>query len=385
MMWERIKRWRWALLCGLLLTLGLAYSLWPRAVAVDLKAVSKGPMSVGVTDNGVTREEELYVISAPVTGYASRIWLKAGDEVRKGQLITQMTGRPSAPLDQRNQDELDEMLVASQAAERSAQASLRQAERDLVRAETLAGDGFVTLAQLDEARTRVVTEQTYLQQRQAESARIKALSSAPGATAKGKPVPVRTPISGLVLAVAKQSEGMIAEGTPLITLGDPAKIEVVIDLLSREAVRVTPGDRAEIIRWGGPKPLMGTVKRVEPYGIFKVSALGVEEQRVNVIIGFDPETARSAARLGHGYQIDATIILWSTADALRVPIEALFRDGNGGWRAFVVEGGRIRERQITIGHLNDEVGEVLAGLNDGEQVVLNPSKDLTDGMRVRSR
>lgn len=384
-MWEKVKRWRWAALLGALLIGGLAYSLWPQPVAVDVGRVSKGPMSVGVTDDGVTREEELYVVSAPVSGYASRIWLKAGEKVAEGQLITQMTSRPSAPLDRRSQDELGNMLVASRAAEQSAAASLAQAERDLARAETLGKNGFIARAQLEAMRTRVATERNGLQQRRAESARIRALLAAPGATATGKAVPVRAPIGGSVLVVPSQSEGIIPEGTPLITIGDPAKIEMVIDLLSREAVRVSPGDRAEITQWGGPKPLVGTVKRVEPYGRLKISALGVEEQRVNVIIGFDPITARDAARLGHGYQIDATIILWSKPDALRVPIGALFRGQDREWRVFAVEGGRVRERAVRIGHLNDDEAEVLSGLRDGDKVVLNPGKALSDGERVKPR
>lgn len=385
MMWKKLKRWRWAALLGGLLMLGLVYSLWPQPVAVDLGMVSKGPMSVGVTDDGVTREEELYVVSAPVTGYASRIWLKAGDRVIKGQLITQMTSRPSAPLDRRSQAELGNLLIASRAAEQSATASLGQAERDLARAEALGKNGFVARAQLEALRTRVTTERNGLQQRRAESARIRALLSAPGATATGKAVPVRAPVSGSVLVVPNQSEGVILEGTSLVTIGDPAKIEMVIDLLSREAVRVSPGDRAEITQWGGSSPLVGIVKRVEPYGRLKISALGVEEQRVNVIIGFDPVAARDAARLGHGYQVDATIILWSRPDALRVPIGALFRSPDQGWRVFAFDGGRVRERPVRIGHLNDDVAEVLSGLHDGEKVVLNPGKTLSDGMRAKAR
>ncbi|MBN8831507.1 MAG: efflux RND transporter periplasmic adaptor subunit [Sphingomonadales bacterium] len=384
-MGARLKRWRWAALIGALFILALGYSFWPEAMPVDVAAVSKGPISVGVTDDGVTREEELYVVSAPVTGYASRIWLKAGNRVTKGQLITQMTSRPTAPLDRRSQEELRNEGVAARAAVRSAEAAQAQAQRDLARAEALAKDGFVSRAQLDAARTRAVAERTGSQQRRAEVRRIEALLAEPGAAGTGRPVPVRAPVGGSVLLVPAQSEGVIAEGTQLITIGDPAKIEVVIDLLSREAVRVSPGDRAEITQWGGPRPLIGHVKWVEPYGRLKISALGSEEQRVNVIIGFDPATAREAARLGHGYQVDATIILWSRPDALRVPIGALFRSKAGAWHVFVLKNGRAREQAVSIGHLNDDYGEVLAGLREGDQVVLNPGKALSDGKRVRAR
>jgi HlyD family secretion protein len=185
--------------------------------------------------------------------------------------------------------------------------------------------------------------------------------------------------------VINESEWVVAEGTPLVTVGDPARIEVVVDLLSREAARVRTGDSVQITQWGGPDPLPGSVKRVEPFGRLKVSALGIEEQRVNVIIGFDRSDAEKARRLGHGYQIDATIILWSKNDALRVPIGALFRGGDGAWRVFVAQGGRARERKLTVGHINDEFGEVLAGLSNGDWVILNPNNSLKDGARIAAR
>jgi HlyD family secretion protein len=385
MMGGAIKRWRWALVIAGLLVLALGYAFWPARRAVDLATVGRGPMAVGITDDGVTREKELYVVSAPVTGFASRITLEAGDRVEKGQLITRMTGRPAAPLDRRTQEELRGALAAAQAAESSAAATLVQARRDLARTEALASEGIVSRAQLEAARTGVSTGEAALRRSRAEAQQIRASLAEPGRTASGAPVAVVAPVSGSVLLVPAKSEAVIAEGTPLVTIGDPSRIEVVVDLLSREAVRVKPGDRVEITQWGGPKPLIGQVKYIEPYGRLKVSALGIEEQRVNVVIGFDPATARAAARLGHGYQIDATIIVWSRADALRVPIGALFRGRDGSWRVFAVEGGRARERAVKIDHINDEFAEVLQGLADGARVVLNPANDLRNGQRVKSR
>jgi len=385
MIGEAFKRWRWAILVVGLLLLGLGYAFWPSPRAVDLGTVSRGPMSVGITDDGVTREDELYVVSAPVTGFASRIALEAGDRIEKGQLITRMTGRPTSPLDRRTQDELRGALAAALAAERSATASLAQARRDLARVEALAPKGFVSRAQLETARTRVSTDEAAVAQNHAEAQRIKASLDEPGQAASGRAVAVTAPVSGSVLLIPEKSEGIIAEGTPLMTIGDPSRIEVMVDLLSREAVRVKPGDRVEITQWGGPKPLIGHVKYIEPYGRLKISALGIEEQRVNVVIGFEPAMARAASRLGHGYQIDATIIVWSKPDALRVPIGALFRGSDGGWRLFVVERGRARERAVKIDHLNDEFAEVREGLAKGDSVVVNPSSDLKDGERVKSR
>lgn len=380
-----IKRWRWALGIGGMLALALGYAFWPVPRAVDLATVSRGPMAVGITDDGVTREKDLYVVSAPVTGFASRIALQAGDRVRQGQLITRINGRPATPLDRRAQEELRGALAAAQAAQSSAAATLTQAHRDLARAEALASKGFISRAQLEGVRTRVSISQAGLAQSRAEVRRIRASLGEPGRAATGTSVAVVAPVSGSVLLVPERSEAVIAEGTPLVTIGDPARIEVLVDLLSREAVRVRPGDRVEITQWGGPRPLIGHVKYVEPYGRLKISALGIEEQRVNVVIGFDATTARETARLGHGYQIDATIIVWSKPDALRVPVGALFRGRDGRWRAFAIESGRVRERAVTIDHLNDEFAEVVDGLAEGTRVVLNPAGDLRNGERVKPR
>lgn len=383
-MWDRIKRWRWAILITALLLVGLAYAFWPTATAVDTARVTRGQMAVGVTDDGVTRAEEVYVVSAPVTGYLSRIELEPGDPIGRGALIAWMTGQPSTPLDPRSQQELRGALAAAQAAAVGAQASVSQARRDLARAEELAERGFVPRAQLEAARTRVATGESALAQSRAEAARIRALMGQPQGPA-GQRLPVRAPASGAVLSVVNESEGVIAEGTELMTIGDPNAIEAVVDLLSREAVRVRPGNRVEITQWGGPGPLVGRVDRVEPFGRLKISALGIEEQRVNVIIGFEGADAREAARLGHGYQIDATIILWSTDQALRVPIGALFRSSDGGWRVFANYDGRARERSVRLGHLNDEYAEVLGGLRRGDEVIVNPSNSLRDGARVAPR
>ena len=384
-MWDRIKRWRWAILIALLLLLGLAYAFWPTATPVDTARVTRGPMAVGVTDDGVTRAEEYYVVSAPVTGYLSRIELEPGDRVTRGTLITTMTGRPSSPIDPRSTQELRGALASTQAAASGVQASLMQARRDLARAEELAGRGFLARADLEDARTRVATGEAALAQSRAEAARIRALLDRPQGPGRGAPVPVRAPASGAVLSVITESEGVIPEGTQLMTIGDPNAIEAVVDLLSREAVRVRPGNRVEISQWGGPEPLVGLVERVEPFGRLKVSALGIEEQRVNVIVGFEGPAAQQAARLGHGYQIDATVLLWSSQNALRVPIGALFRGPDGDWRVFVNDDGRARQRTVRLGHLSDEFAEVLGGLAEGDEVIVNPSNALEEGAKVRPR
>lgn len=385
MMADLFKRWRWALLIFALLVAGLAYAFWPVATLVDTGKVTRGPMTVGVTDDGITRAKEFYVVSAPVTGYLSRIELEVGDQVSRGALITQMTGRPSTPLDPRTQQDLRAALAAARANASGIGATLAQSRRDLIRAQELAGRGFLPRSQLEAAQTRVSTGQAALAQARAEVGRIQAQSAAPTGSAASAAVAIRAPASGSVLSVINESAGVIVEGTPIMAIGDPGQIEVVVDLLSREAVRTKVGDRVLITQWGGEKPLSGHVERIEPFGRLKVSALGIEEQRVNLIIGIDRASLLPATRLGHGYQVDATVILWSRADALRVPIGALFRGANGGWNVFVVDGGRSRERAVRIGRINDEFGEVLDGLAEDQVVVLNPGNALAEGTRVKPR
>lgn len=380
-----LKRWRWALFIALLLVAGLGFAFWPESIAVDTGKVSRGTMSVGITDDGVTRALEYYVVSAPVTGYLSRIELEAGDKVARGALITSMTGVPSSPLDRRREQELREALTSARASEAGARSSLQQAQRDLVRSEELAESGFLPRAQLEAARTRVDNGRALLEQLSGDVRRIQALLAQPGEVGSGPPIDVRAPASGSVMTVLNESEGVIAQGTQLMTIGDPGRIEVVVDLISREAARVSVGDRVLITQWGGEETLTGRVTKVEPFGRLKISALGIEEQRVNVIVGFDPMQAGELSRLGHGYQVDATFILWSSENALRVPIGALFRGGDGAWHVFVVEGNRAVERAVKLGHLNDEYAEVLHGLAEDEVVILNPGGALANGVRVTAR
>ncbi|KLI62924.1 efflux RND transporter periplasmic adaptor subunit [Aurantiacibacter marinus] len=384
-MWGRIKRWRWLLLIAGLLAAGLLYALWPEAIPVDTARVTSGEMSVGITDDGVTRAKDVYVVSAPVTGYLERIELEPGDRVESGALLARMTARPSSPLDQRSRDELRGALASAAAAEAGAAAALGQSRRDLARSEELASRGFLPRAQLEAARTRVATDNSAREQARAEMARLRAMLADPSGSASGTSVTVRAPASGEILSLINESEAVIAEGTPLITIGDPAAIELVVDLRSREAVQVEEGDRVTISQWGGTGDLAGYVARIEPFGRLNISALGIEEQRVNVIVELDPSSRAQAARLGHGFQIDATIELWRGEEALRLPIGALFRGPSGEWQVFIIESSRARIRTIELGHLNDEHAEVLSGLEQNAVVIVNPSGEVTDGVRVKVR
>ena len=382
---DLVRRWRWIVALAVLLLAALAFAFWPTPMPVDTAPVTRGPMAVGITDDGVTRTEDYFVVSAPVTGYLDRIELEPGDLVQGGARVAVMHGRPSTPLDPRSTQELRASLASAQAASAGASASLDQSRRDLARAETLAERGFVSIAQLEAMRTRVRTGEALLAQARAETVRIRGVMADTSGRAGGNAVTVRSPEAGSVLAVINESAGVIAEGTPLVTIGDPGRIEVVVDLLSRQAVRVTPGDRVEITQWGGDQPLIGVVDRIEPFGRLKISALGIEEQRVNVIIRFGEASRPAAARLGHGYQVDATIILWRSENAVRLPIGALFRGHDGGWKVFVAADGRARQRAVELGHINDEFAEVRSGLAEGDMVVVNPGNTLQDGDRVAAR
>ncbi|GAA4644062.1 HlyD family efflux transporter periplasmic adaptor subunit [Pontixanthobacter gangjinensis] len=387
-MWERIKSWRWAIVIAMLLMGGLAYSFWPEAEAVDLGTVSKGSMEVGLTDDGVTRVHELYTVTAPVTGYLTRIELEPGDQVIAGRtVIARMAGIPSQPLDQRSRVEIGNAIVASKAGEASASAALKLAEADLGRAEALAERGFLSRADLDARRAAASSARSEVARNRAETRRLRSLLTEPAAsgTPSGGAIAVRSPESGVVLRRLVESEGVVGQGAALVEIGDPARIEVVADLLSREAAQIAPGYAVKITRWGGEGALPGRVRRIEPFGQLKISALGIEEQRVNVIIDFAPEAAEQIARLGHGYQVDATVILWQSPDVLRVPVGALFRGNDGSWQVFVEEGGRAHLRAISIGQLNEDFGEVLEGLEPNQQVVLNPSGNIEDGTKIATR
>lgn len=382
----RIMRWRWALFAAVLLVAGLTFAFWPEAVRIDRGVVTRGPMQVGITDDGVTRVRDLYVVSAPVTGYLTRIELEAGDEVVANEtIVARIAGIPSPPLDVRSRSELQQSLVAVREAERGYAASLELARADLERAEQLAARGFLSKANLEAARAKARTREADLRHARAEARRIQASLAEPASTGlpRGGAIAVRSPESGVVLRRLTESEGVVALGSPLVEIGDPSRIEVVIDLLSREAAQLKPGNAVEITRWGGPTPLAGKVRRIEPFGRLKVSALGIEEQRVNVIVDFLPGEAAQIASLGHGYQVDGTIFLWSDRNALRVPVGALFRSLDGSWAVFAESGGRAEIRTVRIGHINDRFGEVLDGLEEGEKVVLNPGSLVEDGVRVR--
>ncbi len=387
-------------LLGLAIAAAIIAAFIPRAVPVEVQAVSLGPLAVDVQEDGRTRIIDRYIVSSPLRGQLQRITLKAGDPVQAGEtILAALLPTDPALLDPR-------VLAENRARVGRAQTALLQAGPILERARAeyeyaaaeldriLTADTRnavspqdleaarlaerVAAQRLDEAR---FTEQ--IAAYELELAQAALLSSTPdGQPAEDRPhFPILSPINGRVLRVLQESSMVIEAGTPLLEVGDPARLELVIDVLSRDAVRITPGDDVIIEHWGGPNPLQAQVRLVEPQAFTKVSALGVEEQRVNVIADFvNPYEQRRT--LGDEYRVEASIIIWQEESALRVPTSALFRSGDD-WAVFVVEDGKAKLRIIELGEQNDRAAQVLSGLAEGDRVILHPSESVRDGVRIR--
>jgi HlyD family secretion protein len=386
---------------ALALAVALLWLFRPAAVAVDLVKVERGPLMVSVSDEGETRVRDMYVVSAPVPGRMRRIDLEAGDSVVADQTVVAEI-EPSDPafLDVRSAAEARATAEAASAGRtyaeaqvRRAQAELEFAQSELQRIRVLAKSHTVSQNDLDSAERRAKTAdaavaeaRANLKVRQSEYEVARARLMTPASRKGGSDcacVSVFSPVSGEVLRILTESEGVVQSGTPLMEVGDPNKLEIVVDLLSADAVRVQPGQRAVIEAWGGPRPLEGAVRRVEPFGFTKVSALGIEEQRVNVVIDIKEPRAQWQ-RLGHGYRVEPRIVLWEARDVLKVPLSALFRQGTQ-WAVFVDKGGRADLRTVEVAHENGLEAEVTSGLEAGERIVLHPGDRVTPGARLQDR
>lgn len=384
------------LLAFLILAGLLVWSLAPRPVTVQVASITRGPFEQTVDEEGKTRVRERYVVSAPLAGRVARSGYKAGDTVAAGQALAVLTPLAPALIDARTQQQLAERLGAAEAARARAQAgmaraqaALRKSESDLARVQKLSKEGFLSPAQLEQADLELQLARRDLDAtRQAVHVADHDLATARAALqlsrggAPGETWTVRAPVAGTVLKVLQESEGSVALGTPLVELGNPADIEIVADVLSTDAVRIQPGSAVRIERWGGPQSLRGRVRRVEPSAFTKVSALGVEEQRVNLVIDL-VSAADESNGLRDGFRVEVRVVVHSEADALRVPVGALFRQGED-WAVYVVDGGRARLRAVRPGLRNQRVAMVLQGLKAGESVVLYPPDTLADGVRVRA-
>jgi HlyD family secretion protein len=396
----RWYRWLVILLFLALLVAALIYGFAPRPVLVETVTVERAPLSVTVEAEGVTRVRERYLISAPVAGTARRIRLDVGDPVVERQPVAWLEPLRSAVLDPRSRAQAEARVAAAGAELRVAEenASAARAAADFARAELarlrrLRADGVVSHDQLDQAESEALQTEAIWRSAVStvEVARygVEAARSALGYSAAeedgGVPelVTLRTPVAGQVLRVHQQSEFVVQPGTPLLEIGDPADLEVAVDVLSADAVRIAPGDRVWLRRWGGDQDLEGRVRRIEPVGFTKVSALGVEEQRVLVIVDFvsPPEQWQ---RLGDGYRVEADFVLWEADDVLQVPTGALLRHADG-WAVYRVEDGTAYLQPVAIGQRSGLSAEVRDGLEAGMTVIVHPSEAVADGVAVVAR
>ncbi len=393
---------------AVLVTAGLTAAFWPQPILVDVGVVARGAMVVTVDEEARTQVRDPYVVSTPIAGRLMRVTLEPGDYVEQGKTIVarMLPTNPSA-LDIRTREQANAAIAAAQAALRVSQADLNKAladrdlaEEDVKRARALFAHDNISRAALDRAESAwravqatVDTARAAISMRVADlnNARARLISfddrglydaAADGGT---PPIDLPSPITGRILRVIQKSETTLAAGAPILEVGDTASdLEVVVELLSTDAVKVHIGDRVMITNWGGIDDLEGVVERIDPWGFTKYSALGVEEQRVNAVIRFvGDDVARDM--LGHGFRVETRIVVWENADVLIVPSSALFRQG-GDWSVFRVDlDGRARQQAVTPGQNNGLQAQVLEGLSAGDQVVLFPSAALTDGARIAPR
>ena len=380
---------------GLLVVLALA--IRPKPVASDFGRVDRGPLTVTLDHEGVTRVRDRFVVSAPVSGRVLRIELEPGDAVVAGvTVLARFLPASPVPIDARTRAESRARVRVAQAALERARAERARAaaEFDLAEVEwsrvrRLAEEGVASKQERDAAEGAAKVRARGVEAADAAAAAalhdLEAANAAliepvaPGSPGAGA-LALRSPIDGVVLRRLRESEAVVGAGEPLLEVADPSGLEIVADYLSTDAVRMRPGLPVLVEQWGGARPLRGRVRRVEPSGFMKVSALGVEEQRVWVVIDItDPYDQWKA--LGDGYRVETRVVIWEQADALRVPTSALFRHGTG-WAVFVVDGGVARLRPVGIGERNGTAASVTAGLAAGASVVLHPPAAVADGVKV---
>lgn len=391
-----------AIAVGLVAAAGLvAWALMPAAVPVETATVTKGRFVATVDEDGKTRVRERYVVAALLAGRLGRIRYKVGDPIRVDDTVATIAPSPAPLMDPRTRQEVEERLGTAEAnlerakaAVERARAQSEQANADLARTRTLAERGAATAQALEHAQLAVRVADRDLRAAEFldhaaehELSQMRALLALYSKSTKSDEPPERwsvaAPVAGVVLKVAQESETIVQPGAPLLDIGDPGDLEVVVDVLSTDAVEIRPGTEASILHWGGQGVLSGRVRRVEPAAFTKISTLGVEEQRVNVLIDIDSPTEQWS-RLGDAYQVDAQIVVFSKDDATIVPAGALFRRGDG-WNVYVVKDGRAEEREVQVLRRSGRFAAIAAGLNQGEAVIVYPGDRVASGVRVASR
>jgi len=396
----RLRRWIIVIIITVGVISAIVYGFMPKPVSVDLVKVSRGPLKVTVEEEGRTRVKDRFVVSAPVAGFMRRIQFDVGDRVQKGQSLVELEPLKSNLLDPRSH-------AAAQAAVSSAEASLKveeerakaaaadadYARKNLERIKKLHEGGYVAKDALEQAETgakragaNLLSTEAAVKVARFELDRVHTAlrhSAAENTRIQGKIVTIQSPVNGSVLKIYRESEGVVQSGEPVIDIGDPERLEVKVEVLSADAVKIKPGTSVLFERWGGNSTLSGRVRVVEPAGFTKISSLGVEEQRVLVIVDLT-SSDRSEKSLGDGYRLEASFIIWEGKDILQVPASALFRNQEG-WAIFVVKNNRALKRKVRVGQRTGLVAEVLSGLTEGEEVISHPDNSIEDRTRVRSR
>lgn len=386
--------WLGLLLLGAL----IAWGLWPKPVFVETGVIVRLPLTVRVSEEGKTRVRNRYVVAAPVAGNMQRVPLKPGDPVEAGKTVITAIEPVVAPLlDPRARIQAEAAVSMQEASRKQASASLAAARSAMelaiaerARVRSVKRDGTISESDRDRAETEAAIKaaevraaEFSLQVIDYELARARAVLERPDVSTAGNLVEVKSPVSGLVLNVMQESETIASPGMPILEIGDPADIEIEAEILSRDAVTIKPGDSVEIEQWGGASTLKGRVRRVEPAAFTKISALGVEEQRVYVLSDLiDPPDAAKA--LGDRYRVEVRVAVWHSDDVLVVPAGALFREGNA-WKTYIYQNGRAVLTDIEAGHSDGRLTEVHSGLKAGDKVLLHPPDTVKDGTRVTER
>jgi HlyD family secretion protein len=383
---------------GLALLAGAVAALRPQPVDVDVARVVRAPLEQNILDDGKARIREKYTVSAPVAGTLARIELREGDVVEPGTVVARLLPLASPLLDPESRRAAEQRLASAIDAASQAKATVAraqamgdQAKADLVRVESLAQGGSLPAAQLDQARVDARAREAELAsagfaekvaEHEIAQARAALARFTPGA-GQSEQFEVTSPVHGQVLHVLHKSEGVVTAGAPLLEVGDPSALELVADVLSQDAVQIVPGMPARIVHWGKVATLRARVRNVEPAAFTKTSALGVDEQRVNVVLDPDgpPEAWRS---LGDGFAVEIEITVWSRPDVLQVPTSALFRDGAES-SVFVVDGARARARHVEVGHRGPIQTEIVSGVQPGEALIVHPGASVREGVAVAFR
>lgn len=380
--------------------LATLYGFIPKAVDVDLVEVSRGPLQVTIEEEGRTRLKERFVISAPISGYMRRIVARVGDPVQKGETVVVLEPLRSQALDPRSKAEAEAVVYAAKAALNAAQEKERAAAADAdyigKRSERIAklySKGYAAKDQFDQTESELNKSRAVRDSAKAAADVARFEFDRARATlqnfnpvkriANQSTVYISSPVSGNIFKIYRESEGTVNTGEPLLDIGNAENLEVLIEVLSLDAVKIKKGTPVLFKRWGGEEPLLGLVRVVEPAGFTKISSLGVEEQRVLIIA--DITSPHDTWRvLGDGYRLEAHFIVWEGKDVLQVPASALFRSGKE-WAVFVNDNRRARERAVEVGQRNGLTAEIISGIKANEKVIAHPDESISDGSRIKSR